>query len=85
MTHKDQKLTPEQIQEKVIAIFSETLTMDAAKITPESNWEDLGMDSLDRIEVTMNLEERFEIEINDDEVEKFKSVKDIINYITEKI
>ena len=48
--------------------------------TPES----LGMDSLDEVELIMELEEEFEIEISDSDGESFKTVQDIIDYIGEK-
>ncbi|MCL4432502.1 MAG: acyl carrier protein, partial [Epsilonproteobacteria bacterium] len=46
--------------------------------------EDLGADSLDVVELVMALEEKFDIEIPDDEAEKIQTVQDVINYIEGK-
>ena len=46
--------------------------------------EDLGADSLDVVELVMALEEKFDIEIPDDEAEKIQTVKDVMNYIESK-
>lgn len=45
--------------------------------------DDLGADSIDAIELTMQFEEAFDIEIPDEAVENWKTVKDILDYITE--
>lgn len=46
--------------------------------------EDFGFDELDRVELTMSLEEEFNLLINDEEAEKFIIVKDIIDYLQTK-
>ena len=46
--------------------------------------EDLGADSLDVVELVMALEEKFDIEIPDDEAEKIQTVKDVVDYIESK-
>lgn len=46
--------------------------------------DDLGLDELDHVELTMALEEEFHIEIPDEDVEKFFAVKDIIDYLINK-
>lgn len=46
--------------------------------------EDLGADSLDVVELVMALEEKFDIEIPDDEAEKLLSVSDVISYVESK-
>ena len=47
--------------------------------------EDLGADSLDAIDIVMSIEDRYEIEVPDEVVEKMKTVEDIVNYIDSKI
>ena len=47
--------------------------------------EDLGADSLDAIDIVMSIEDRYEIEVPDEVVEKMKTVEDIVNYIESKI
>ena len=46
--------------------------------------DDLGADSLDVVEIVMGLEEEFEVEIPDEDAEKIKTVKQIVDYIEEK-
>ena len=64
----------------------EDLGLDpGTKITPEDAFvEDLGADSLDLVELIMSLEERFNIEIPDEDAEKLVTVKDVLNYLREK-
>ncbi|MBA7589678.1 Acyl carrier protein [subsurface metagenome] len=56
--------------------------IDESKITENSSFlDDLGLDSLDIIELIMELEEEFNIEIPDKEAEKIKTVGDVIKYL----
>jgi acyl carrier protein len=69
-------------EEKVKQIIVEQLQVDEAEVTPGASFqEDLGADSLDVVELVMQFEEAFEIEIPDEEAEKIKTVQDAINYI----
>ena len=57
--------------EKVTEIIIDKLGVDKSKITPEAKFiDDLGADSLDTVELIMQFEEEFEIEIPDDDAEK---------------
>jgi acyl carrier protein len=47
--------------------------------------DDLGADSLDVVELVMALEEEFDIEISDDELEKIRTVQDTIDYIKQRV
>ena len=68
--------------EQVKQIIVEQLQVDEAEVTPGASFqEDLGADSLDVVELVMQFEEAFEIEIPDEEAEKIKTVQDAINYI----
>ena len=56
--------------------------VDPAKVTPTSHFnKDLGLDSLDAVEVVMAIEEEFVVEIPDAEAEKILTVEDAINFI----
>jgi acyl carrier protein len=56
--------------------------VDAADVTPASSFvDDLGADSLDRVELIMALEETFGIEIPDEDAEKIATVQDAVDYI----
>ncbi len=69
---------------KVKDIIVEQLGVDADQVTENASFvNDLGADSLDTVELIMAFEEEFGIEIPDDEAEKIKTVKDVLNYIEE--
>lgn len=72
------------IEEKVIRILSEQLEMPEKEINLSSTQESLGMDSLDRIEVIMALEEVFDMEISDHDAERFTDVKSVVDYLTHR-
>ncbi len=68
--------------EKVKAILAEQLDADEDSITMETDiGDDLGADSLDVVELIMSLEDEFDVEIPDENIEGIKTVGDIVNYI----
>ncbi len=68
--------------EYIQAVIVEQLNVDAAQVTPEAEFvKDLGADSLDVVELIMALEEKFGIEISDEQVEKIVNVGDVVKYI----
>jgi acyl carrier protein len=70
------------VDEKVKQIIVEQLQVDEAEVTPGASFqEDLGADSLDVVELVMQFEEAFDIQIPDEDAEKIKTVKDAIDYI----
>ena len=74
----------EDIQGQVIAIVSEKLGVDKDKVKPETSFiGDLGADSLDMVELLMNLEDSFSMSIPDEDAEQIKSVGDAVKYIDE--
>jgi len=63
-------------------VVVEQLSVDADEVKEESKFvEDLGADSLDVVELVMALEEKFDIEIPDDDAEKIATVGDAVKYI----
>ncbi len=68
--------------EKVKAVLAEHLEMDAAEITEATTFEDLGVDSLDAVEIMMEMEDEFGVEIKP--AEAGKSVKELVAYIDSK-
>jgi acyl carrier protein len=70
------------VQERVVDIVAEQLGVDKEKITPETSFvNDLGADSLDTVELVMELEEEFDITIPDDAAEKIQTVGQAIQFI----
>jgi acyl carrier protein len=71
--------------EEIKRIVVDKLQVDEKQVTLEASFiEDLGADSLDTVELVMDLEEHFEIEIPDEDAEKLRTVKDAVDYITAK-
>ena len=66
---------------QVIAIIAEQLGISENEITEETVFADLGADSLDLFQIISSLEEEFDIEFDNDEVEKIKTVGDAIEYV----
>ncbi|MUV10227.1 acyl carrier protein [Helicobacter pylori] len=68
--------------EDIQAVIAEQLNVDVAQVTPEAEFvKDLGADSLDVVELVMALEEKFGIEIPDEQAEKIVNVGDVVKYI----
>ncbi|MCM8772896.1 MAG: acyl carrier protein [Candidatus Omnitrophica bacterium] len=78
-------MTREEIAKIVKDIIVEKLGVNPSQIKEESSFvEDLGADSLDTVELVMDFEEKFGLEIPDEDAEKIKTVKDAIDYIEKK-
>jgi acyl carrier protein len=70
------------VEQEVIDIVVEQLGVDKDDVTPEKSFvEDLNADSLDLTELIMTFEEKFGCEISQEDAEKLKTVRDVINYI----
>jgi acyl carrier protein len=76
----------EELALKLIKIVAEKLNIDEKNVTAASRFqEDLGADSLDIVELLMEIEEEFGVNISDDESERFKTVGDAIAFISTKL
>lgn len=70
------------VEEKVHQIVIEQLGVEPSEVQPEASFvDDLGADSLDRVELVMAFEESFGLEIPDEDAEKIVTVQDAIEYI----
>ena len=73
-----------EIQEKVVKIIVDKLGVKESEVTPEATFTgDLGADSLDTVELVMDFEKAFGVQVADEDAEKFQTVGDVINYIEE--
>lgn len=77
-------MTEQEIFDKLKPIIVEQLGAEEEKVTMEATFvDDLSADSLDIVELVMNIEEEFSIEIPDGDAEKITTVGDVVNYIKE--
>jgi len=74
------------VEERVITIVCENLAVSKDQVNRNTSFiEDIGADSLDIVELIMELEEEFEITIPDDQAEKIKTVGEAIDYIQKEL
>ena len=74
------------IEAKVIQIVSEQMSVDKSEITRQTSFvNDLNADSLDTVELVMELEDEFDMTIPDEEAEKLKTVGEAIDYIKKQL
>ncbi|WP_415751966.1 acyl carrier protein [Helicobacter pylori] len=72
--------------ETIRVVIAEQLEIDVSQVTPEAKFvKDLGVDSLDVVELIMALEEKFGIEIPDEQAEKIVNVGDVMRYIEKQL
>jgi acyl carrier protein len=70
------------VLEKVKAILAEQFDVEQDKITVDTDLqEDLGADSLDVVDLLMSIEDEFEVEVPDEEIENIKTVGALVSYI----
>jgi acyl carrier protein len=74
------------VEERVVEIVCENLGVNKEQVTRNTKFiEDIGADSLDIVELVMELEEEFEITIPDDQAEKIKTVGEAVDYIEKEM
>lgn len=82
MENKTVAFTEEEVKKKVISIVSEQMGVDAGDITMETSFvNDLNADSLDTVELVMEFEDQFELNIPDEEAEKIGTVGAAVEHI----
>lgn len=73
------------VEAKVKAIIAEQLEVAVDKLSTDTTFEDIDADSLDIVELVMALEEEFDLEISDQEIENINTVGDVVKYIESKV
>ncbi|KAJ4957522.1 hypothetical protein NE237_024633 [Protea cynaroides] len=82
MSSHDDHLEKEEVTERVLDVVKSFPKVDPSKVTPDVHFQkDLGLDSLDTVEIVMALEEEFKLEIPDLEADKIVSCPLAIEYI----
>jgi acyl carrier protein len=78
-------MAEDTLVKEVLETIAEQLAVDVNEVTEEKSFiEDLNADSLDLTELIMTLEEKFNVEIADDQAEKLKTVKDVVDFVKSK-
>ncbi|MDS9470551.1 acyl carrier protein [Sporosarcina pasteurii] len=74
------------VTERVTKVIVDRLGVDESEVKAEASFrDDLGADSLDVVELVMELEDEFDMEISDDDAEKIATVGDAVSYIETKV
>ncbi|MBE6136875.1 MAG: acyl carrier protein [Erysipelotrichaceae bacterium] len=72
--------------EKVKEVLVQTTNIDPNEVTMEASLkDDLGVDSLDSVEIILELESQFNVKISDDELAELKTIGDIVNILNNKL
>lgn len=74
-----------KVVENIMKIISAEMNMDLEAVKSESDLESLGADSLNVTNIVMEVEDKYEISISDEEMQKFRKVDDVIRLVTAKI
>lgn len=77
--------TKEAIKDKVTFIVAEQLGVNAAEVTLDKPFTELGADSLDTVEIVMALEDEFDLVIEDDDAESITTAQKAIDYVTPRV
>ena len=73
------------VEDKMIDIIVEQLSVDRDKVVSGASFvDDLGADSLDLVELIMEMEELFGVAIADEELEKIRTIKDVVDFLRKK-
>lgn len=72
------------IYDKLCDIVCRYFKLDKETLSPETSMKDIGKDSLDMVELVLEIEDVFELEVDDDDVLTFSTLGDVVNFIEKK-
>jgi len=72
----------DELTQRVLRIIAETQRKDPAQVTIDSSFEELGIDSMDGVNIVFALENEFDINVPDEEVKSIRSVRDMVDGVT---
>ena len=75
----------DELTQRILRIIAETQRKDPAQVTIDSSFEDLGIDSMDAVNIVFALENEFNVNIPDEEVKNIRSVRDIVEGVRKLI
>ena len=75
----------DSIQDRVLKIIANTRRIPLDTVRPDSTFEELGIDSLDRLNILFDLESEFDIEIDDEEAKKVQNIPEMIAGIAQLV
>ncbi len=73
---------PESIQERVLRVIATTKRVPLESVKPDSTFDSLGIDSLDRLNILFDLESEFDIEIDDEDAKQVSSIPQMVEGVT---
>ena len=71
-------MNPEEVTARVLAIIAENQRKDLSLVTVESSFEELGIDSMDAVNIVFAIENEFSVNVPDEEMKNIRSVRDIV-------
>lgn len=80
MVNSMNSVNKDDIEQKIMAIVAEKITADGIFVTT-ATVHDLGLDSLDLIEMVLEIEDSFNCQIDDAKIEQLETIQDIIDYV----
>ena len=69
------------MEEKIKRIISDYLIIDSSEISSDQTFANLGLDSLDMVEIFLQIEDEFDIEIGDDDADKIRTISSLVQYL----
>jgi acyl carrier protein len=69
------------LEQRIVKVIADATGVPVAEVIPQSELASLGMGSLERIECVLNIEEAFEIELDEADLRRFRTVQDVIDAV----